>query len=88
MQVAALERGALAREDGCDLPVRLGVRAVAATGRERVVVDPEEVARQYGPYDYLVCVNLAVGVPGPPTQSEKHGHEHLCLLKIRFCCRC
>ena len=43
-QVAALERRALAREDVGDLSVRLGVRAVAATGRERVVVDPEEVA--------------------------------------------
>ena len=43
-QIAALERRALAREDVGELTMRLGVRAVAATGRERVLVDPEEVA--------------------------------------------
>ena len=26
-----------------------------------VLAVPEEVAHQYGPYDYLVCVNLALG---------------------------
>ena len=43
-QITALERCALAREDVGQLTVRLGVRAIAATGRERVLVDPEEVA--------------------------------------------
>ena len=43
-QVAALERGALAREQVGDLSMRLGVRPVSAPGRQRPIVQPEEVA--------------------------------------------
>ena len=43
-QVAALERGALAREELGELAMRLGVRAIAAAGREGAIVEPEEIA--------------------------------------------